>query len=147
SFTYDDKNPWPVSADGEGYSLISKELNPTGDPNDFNYWFRSSKIDGSPFADDHENKANTPIVTPELTGVEVYPNPTTRFLNIELSENRGKGMISFDLYSLNGNLIASWKTENYSQIDLGEFDIQHGVYFMKIQSTSKLILKKIIYTP
>jgi hypothetical protein len=52
SMTYSDNSPWPAGADGVGYSLVSKELNPTGNPNDPSYWRLSYKLHGSPGSDD-----------------------------------------------------------------------------------------------
>ena len=48
SFTYNDQLPWPVEADGDGFSLelISPESNP--DHNDANNWQLSSVSGGSP---------------------------------------------------------------------------------------------------
>jgi hypothetical protein len=37
-FTYFDYIPWPVEADGQGYSLVSAKINPRGNPNDVSYW-------------------------------------------------------------------------------------------------------------
>jgi hypothetical protein len=52
SFTYSDMAPWPTEPDGGGYSLVSVERNPTGDPNYHDYWTVSKNLNGSPFADD-----------------------------------------------------------------------------------------------
>ncbi|MFO7448435.1 MAG: CotH kinase family protein, partial [Ignavibacteriaceae bacterium] len=52
SFNYDDSSPWPEEADGEGYSIVSKDLNGNGDPNLAEYWIRSGAINGSPGATD-----------------------------------------------------------------------------------------------
>jgi hypothetical protein len=49
---YDDQDPWPFEADGMGYSLVSSEPAPTGNPNEPSYWKASSKIHGSPGKDD-----------------------------------------------------------------------------------------------
>ena len=48
TFTYNDKEPWPVAADGDGFSLelISPESNP--DHNEASNWQASSLIGGSP---------------------------------------------------------------------------------------------------
>ncbi len=51
SFKYSDTSPWPLEADGLGYTLESKESRPTGDPNEPSYWEKSSKIHGTPGAE------------------------------------------------------------------------------------------------
>ncbi|MBN1669699.1 MAG: lamin tail domain-containing protein [Kiritimatiellae bacterium] len=50
SADYDDKLPWPESADGSGYSLVLDD--PGGDPNNARCWSASNKAGGSPWADD-----------------------------------------------------------------------------------------------
>jgi len=50
---YDDKDLWPTEADGEGFSLVSTDTNPTGDQNSYAYWTTSTdNVCGSPNADD-----------------------------------------------------------------------------------------------
>jgi hypothetical protein len=49
---YNDKYPWPGSADGKGYSLVPNDQNPYRDPNDSQNWCASSVIHGTPGGDD-----------------------------------------------------------------------------------------------
>lgn len=50
---YDDKSPWPVEADGDGYSLVPTLVNPVGSQDDFSLWKLSTdNFCGSPGADD-----------------------------------------------------------------------------------------------
>ncbi len=72
SLTYNDKKPWPASADGKG-SLVTVEINPTGDPAYPSYWRATMLEFGSPFADD------LPMFDLRNIGcmaLSVYPNPT-----------------------------------------------------------------------
>jgi hypothetical protein len=48
-FIYDDDAPWPQNADGNGLTLVSEELNPTGDPSDYTFWKEGTAIHGTPF--------------------------------------------------------------------------------------------------
>ena len=50
SVTYDDEDPWPSSADGEGYSLVLTNLSLEGDPSDPESWKSSDREGGSPGA-------------------------------------------------------------------------------------------------
>jgi hypothetical protein len=52
SVPYDDLPPWPVEADGLGYSLVPLFGNPTGNQSDPGQWTRSCLLGGSPGADD-----------------------------------------------------------------------------------------------
>ena len=46
SFRYDDRDPWPVSPDGAGHSLILAQLG--GDPDEGSSWSASTLIGGTP---------------------------------------------------------------------------------------------------
>ncbi|MBN1130097.1 MAG: lamin tail domain-containing protein [Chitinispirillaceae bacterium] len=78
SFTYNDKSPWPVLADGEGWSLVSDSPNPTGDPDNASYWRSSFKQHGSPGKDDPNiivvNEVLTHTDPPQEDAIELY-NP------------------------------------------------------------------------
>jgi hypothetical protein len=52
SVVYSDKSPWPVKADGAGYSLAPVYADRLGDPNDAKTWSRSSLKNGTPGKDD-----------------------------------------------------------------------------------------------
>jgi hypothetical protein len=45
-FTYDDADPWPVAADGAGYSL--QVINPLGNLSDPSNWKASAEYGGTP---------------------------------------------------------------------------------------------------
>ncbi|MFP4417680.1 MAG: lamin tail domain-containing protein [Chitinispirillaceae bacterium] len=90
-FTYDTKVPWPVSADGAGFSLVAADTNGTGSPATPEYWRASHSIHGSPGADDTEasdipevfiNEVLTNTDEPILDAIEIY-NPGT--IAIDLS--------------------------------------------------------------
>ena len=51
-FSYDDKLPWPVKADGEGFSLVLIQPQNNPDHSNFNNWIQSSSIEGSPGTED-----------------------------------------------------------------------------------------------
>lgn len=48
SVTYSDDLPWPVEADGVGYSLVPARVGPMDNPDDPASWKRSAHIGGSP---------------------------------------------------------------------------------------------------
>jgi hypothetical protein len=56
---YDDHPPWPVGADGWGYSLVPLEPPAAGDPSAASSWRLSSEIGGSPGGDDGAPFART----------------------------------------------------------------------------------------
>ncbi len=85
NFNYKDSDPWPVEADGIGYSLVSTLINPVGDPDDADYWTTSARIHGSPGADElnadidpvYVNEVLSHTDNPDVDAIEIYnPNNT-----------------------------------------------------------------------
>jgi hypothetical protein len=90
SASYDTRPPWPASADGTGFSLVSANPNLNPDPNNSVNWRASTAIGGSPGADDAPsnvprvliNEALTHTDPPQLDTIELYnPNST----NVDIS--------------------------------------------------------------
>ena len=50
--TYDDKVPWPLAADGQGYSLVAVERGMGSHPSESTYWRTSVNVHGSPAEDE-----------------------------------------------------------------------------------------------
>lgn len=48
SVKFDDKDPWPESADGAGYSLVPVDENSGINPDENTYWTASAELNGSP---------------------------------------------------------------------------------------------------
>jgi len=148
SFAYSDGSPWPKEADGDGYSLISIDKNPTGNPNLPEYWTISKKLNGSPKSDDLMSDIAAPItVLPELN---VYPNPTNSAINIDFFANDYE-TIQIGLYDLSGRLIRQLVNENlpegkhHKTLQLGSLGIESGVYLVRYQSANSFTAKKVIY--
>ncbi|MFW5785157.1 MAG: lamin tail domain-containing protein [Chitinispirillaceae bacterium] len=86
-FEYDTKAPWPVSADGAGFSLVSVDPNGKGSPQNAGYWRASSSVHGSPGRDDSE-PAELPVVyvneilshtdLPSYDAIEIFNPGDTR---------------------------------------------------------------------
>lgn len=89
SFEYKDKTPWPVSADGLGFSLVPVNISSTDNPGMSSYWRASSKIHGSPGTDDlnlyidpvYVNEVLTHTDTPVVDAIELY-NPNSKTVDI-----------------------------------------------------------------
>ena len=85
SLTYSDLAPWPISADGIGFSLVPVNPNLNPDPNNAINWRASGVVGGSPRADDPGGNVGTiwinEVLThtdpPQVDSIELYnPNPT-----------------------------------------------------------------------
>ncbi len=75
--TYLDTSPWPVEADGLGYSLV-----PSGqaqDPNDPLYWRPSTMLGGSPGAVDPPPQVDEPQILQDPRDVSVLEGEAARF--------------------------------------------------------------------
>lgn len=151
SFTYSDSIPWPVEADGDGYSLVSKLTNPTGDPNLVDYWTISKTQNGSPGADD--SGSITSVTEMPLANLDfmIYPNPSSSGINIGFTVNSNE-KTEIGLYDLNGRLLQYLVNE---QLPTGEhskyispdnLNLHPGMYLITMKSESNYKTKKLIYT-
>ncbi|MGD2034546.1 MAG: CotH kinase family protein [Bacteroidales bacterium] len=146
-FTYDDHSPWPEAPDGDGPSLVSVEINPTGDPDEYTYWTYSKQIHGSPGTDGSNTGPASTIVNEFADmSVSVYPNPTSDKLNIQIEDNQN-AEYEFKLYDLNGSLVYMQTCTGTTGILLSDLNIPHGIYMINIQSESKTTSMKVIYMP
>jgi hypothetical protein len=82
SVTYDDAAPWPVAADGGGYSLERIDVN--GDPNDPFNWQASAALKGTP---------GQPNSTPPTQNIELHEVRATGSAGgfVELRNKTGSG--------------------------------------------------------
>jgi len=145
SFNYDDAAPWPAEPDGGGYTLTSVENNPISDPNDFNYWKKSSKLDGSPFANDDGIIDRIPGDISNEFALTVFPVPTSESVTIRLETgNRHEPIIAF-LFDLNGRLISQYSFQSATTINLKQLNINSGIYLLKIETQTGTQTRKVIY--
>jgi hypothetical protein len=129
-FTYEDSEPWPSKADGDGYSLSSKEKNPVGDPADYHYWTLSSIKDGTPFAD---NSLSDPQVTDSLSQgtLIAFPNPTAGSLSLGFAGEEEGNQIELWLFNSLGQPVVHTFSGNFEIIDLAAFGLPAGMYILK----------------
>ena len=145
SFTYDDKLPWPEEPDGNGYSINSKEVNPSGDTDIYSYWKTSSKINGSPFDDDPFGLSIDPSQT-EVASATIFPNPTNDFLNVRLYPEGRYENVKVQIFNLEGSLLYQNKLELNNTLSLRDFNIGSGIYLIKIEGEEFLITQKLVVT-
>ncbi len=134
-FTYDDDSPWPSGADGEGFSLSSSEINPSGFPGDYSYWTLSIIKDGTPFADNVLPGVEPPD-SRDKGFVTAYPNPTTGIVKIYLVTDEEISKMDLMIFSVTGKLIKHIALGNPGLIDMKSFGLPAGLYIFKV-TTSK----------
>lgn len=146
SFTYDDVSPWPIAADGDGYTLNSTLDNPNGNPNNYSYWRLSQKIGGTPFANydgtvDLENLAaiNT---KPNLI---IYPNPTAESVTFNFGYNEEEFNVTIS--DLNGRMVYMKSMRNNETINLGAIKLSHGIFMVKAENGKNVVSGKLVYLP
>jgi hypothetical protein len=145
-FYYHDDSPWPTRPDGFGYSLVSTEYNPQGDPNDPLYWRASLLIDGSPFKDDDGLSG---IFTPEIineNNIKIYPNPTSDYIVISINSSEEYPQLDIKLFNINGMLVYQTIEENNTTINLKNLGLNQGIYFIRIETDNFVETAKIIFS-
>jgi len=132
-FTYMDAPPWPLMADGTGYSLHAAEMYPTGDPNEAAYWTISYNTGGNPFA--HNGPVNTePLPAIEEGGLLAYPNPTADLLTLHLQPVPASSRLSVTIYNVTGHAVYRGMMDNQSQISLSSLGLDEGLYMIRVES-------------
>jgi hypothetical protein len=142
---YDDKSPWPTEADGKGYSMVAKEINPGRNEGNPSYWRASRLMHGSPFADDALfSTVDKP--TNILTSVQLFPNPARESTNIAVSSLKP---FKISITHISGKIVLLQSfEENTGQknLDLLSLGLQAGIYIVSVESEGKLWREKLIVT-
>ena len=147
SFTYSDDYPWPLSADGDGNSLVSVNSLPTGDPNEYAYWKSSVRTGGSPFADDGISTSVGSVKDGRgRGGLRLYPNPASDMVNIYVDEEI-QGNIALKITDLHGTAVLAVSVENNAEISLSAAGITAGVYIVTAENSGVVRRALLVYTP
>ncbi|MDF1675660.1 MAG: T9SS type A sorting domain-containing protein [Vicingaceae bacterium] len=102
-----------------------------------NYYFAGGN-DGFLFDDINvESTIVSNISEQDEVKVKVFPNPTTDFVNISLSKSNNN--YSYQLYSIDGQLIEENNSINENSIKLNLSDYNAGVYFVNLYSNGEMI--------
>lgn len=80
----------------------------------------------------------------DANGLSIYPNPTHNSVTLNFANQMQAEIIAITIYSIDGSLVKSLSsvpTKEKLTIDLS--DLESGPYFIKINSNSSVITKKI----
>ncbi len=142
---YDDAAPWPVKADGDGYSMVF--CNRNADNNDGANWQLASKFvtvyDGdSLFADPGEGCIAMGFKNPKQTNkFDIYPNPAHNTLYV--STDGKEYMLS--VFDMSGALVKEVKINSASnRLSLDKMNA--GLYYIRLSDvkTGESSAKKLI---
>lgn len=147
--SYDDKAPWPLDADGNGYSLVPAELNPNGTQKSAFEWRSSFEIHGSPGKDDVASQ--TPVTS--IVGdkslkshlEQNYPNPFHGSTSISYFIDK-ESVVQLDIYNIMGMKVSDIVKENQSRgryfYTFNPAGLPPGVYFYRLLIDGELLDSK-----
>ncbi len=124
SVFYSDTIPWPLAADGDGYSL--ELINPLTDNSVYNNWKESDMMNGTPFE---------PQTGQELHAT-LYPNPFNQVVYVEIgNQELNNEPLIVEVFNLFGSKVKSLEISSYnSRIQIPADDLSQGVYIIQIHS-------------
>ena len=151
AFTYDNNDPWPEEPDGDGYSLVSFQTNPTWNPNNHEYWIISGEINGSPGANDIVSSISDPVsfLPTGFVLYQNYPNPFNPSTSIQYAISN-KQFVTLKIYDILGREIATLVNEFQNpgtyEVNFNE-QLSSGIYFYSLKAgsfykTMKMVLLK-----
>ncbi len=160
SIEYNDKNPWPESADGDGYSLVPVMKNPETNSEDPKDWRASTQIHGSPGEDDKPSSiGKNAEIAKEFRLYQNYPNPFNPSTNISY-HLPASSQVNISIFNIQGQRVLTLKkgfqTAGFHKILWNAHNEKgikctNGIYFCKIivksgertiSKSSKMLLLK-----
>lgn len=142
---FDDTLPWPVNADGMGYTIEFTDcsLNNALSSN----WQLSDSIGGTPGSSTylHPVSINNPLLAQE-TGFTMYPNPATNQLIIENEKSRMKNDLNTTISiknTMGQEVLHSSFLINNSSLHIDVSPFAPGLYIVRIgNEVQKLIIQR-----
>lgn len=149
NLNYSDKTPWPETPDGSGYSLVPKEINPTGNMSEPFNWRASIETNGSPRRDDEllsiDDKWQKSAT--DFSLAQNYPNPFNAGTTICYTLNtdcKVRIMVYDILGSEIGILVNSAQNAGRHEVKFNSDELESGVYFYTVAANNSLLSGKMI---
>lgn len=136
SVVYDDKEPWPEKADGDGYTL--ELADPTCDNALPECWRASAKMNGSPGAENGQNVTSAERETPEAPfQIDIYPNPAGGHATVAVSGTAGE-TAKIKVFDIRGRHVPVpvARIALPGNVALDTSELATGLYFVRIASPS-----------
>lgn len=150
SLDFGDDYPWPRSADGEGFSMISSKATPYENPDDPKYWVTSGEIHGSP----GENDLYVPVIIDEnqisqnISLHYNYPNPFNSVTDIvyQLSQ---RSYVNLKIYNVLGQqvstLVDAYQNAGRHRASFDAAYLATGIYFYRLSIGDDIKLGKMLF--
>jgi len=145
---FDDHTPWPVLADGQGYSLVA--INPETDLNDPTNWRISLLLHGSPGRDDRMSKLTdepSEIRPSHFDLSQNYPNPFNPITSIAF-KIAADTQVRLQIYNIRGERVAMPVNQ---KLAVGNYAIHwdasrfpSGIYFYVLNAGNFTDVKKMM---
>jgi hypothetical protein len=74
-----------------------------------------------------------------------YPNPTSGNISLRLVTNYYPKEMEVYIYDLSGNTVAHFNSPNPSEINLTQFNLEPGVYFLRCTEGTYDARMRIVY--
>lgn len=146
---YNDKAPWPTLPDSLGYSLVSVENNPTGDPDDAAYWRSSYAVHGSPGQTDTATEIEHEQAIPQQFALYAnYPNPFNPETRLSFAVAK-PGIVTIKVFDILGREVAVVANQFYSpgiyNVTWRPDNIAGGIYFYQMKTSGFTQSRKLLY--
>ncbi|MBN1781374.1 CotH kinase family protein [bacterium] len=151
---YNDKYPWPASADGQGFSIIPKNPDPYQDPNDPDCWTASSVIHGTPGRDDivvSVDKSPDAGMPADFRLMQNFPNPFNSSTTIQFQVSE-PALVTLKIFNMLGQQVDEpvYRTflPGHHSLTWDASGLSSGLYFYRLTTddgvalTKKLVLIK-----
>ncbi|MBT0608225.1 T9SS type A sorting domain-containing protein [Aequorivita echinoideorum] len=122
--------------DGDGTLTINEDYNNSGSPLD-----DDTNNNGIP--DFLDSAVFLSVVSNELSGLKLYPNPTSGIVTFQSSKLVSE--TSVEIYNVQGRLVFSEKIIPASgRVDVNISSLENSMYFVKISSEENSVVKKLV---
>ena len=121
---------------------------PISDPDNSDYWISSSELHGSPNSNDIISDVSRikGIITNQFQLYQNYPNPfnPTTTITYEIAERGKVELLIYDILGREVEVLENkTKDAGFYQIQFDASNYSSGVYFYKLRTDNKQIVKKL----